>query len=245
MSLKKFSSHDQVVVTRGMYESDITIKMIHFLVLLRWLEGTSRYLLKLISLCDFNPVRVLWSFVHPKPLLQPKPHALFPCRPRLLRALALAIAVAVAVAVAVAHTLAVAIAVVYRPTLASGRQRTSPHSFAGSLPVRGAASRPCPRRRRRPHPRSLVVDRPTQTICRQRTSPHSATGIACPLGCPSRHSRRLCSLLPQRIPLRSRRLLAAACTRFISTASRVWSSSHRFESASPHLLVVDMLVFNR
>ena len=168
----------------------------------------------------------------PNPHLQPKPHALFPCRPRLLRALALTL------------SLAVAVAVVYRPTLA-GRQRTSPHSFAGSLPVRGAASRPC-HRRRRPRPRSLVVDRPTQTSCRQGTSPHSATGIACPLGCPSRRSRRLCSLLPQRIPLRSRRLLlAAACTRFISTASRVWSSSHRFESASPHLLVVDILVFNR
>jgi hypothetical protein len=140
-------------------------------VLLWWLDGTSRYLLKLISLCDFNPVRVLWSFVHPKPNLQPKPHALFPCRPRLLRALALAVAL----------TLAVAIAVVYRPTLASGRQRTSPHSFAGSLPIRGAASRPRHRRRRHPRPRSLIVDRPTLTSCRKRTSPHSAGTASLPV----------------------------------------------------------------
>ena len=111
---------------------------------------------------------------------------------------------------ALALTLAVIVAVVYRPTLASGRQRTSPHSFAGSLPVRGAASRPR-HRRRRPGPRSLVVDRPTQTSCCQRTSPHCAAGIACPLGCLSRRSRRLCSLLPQRIPLRSRHL--APCGR--------------------------------
>ena len=194
------------------------------------MEGTSRYLLKLIPFVILIPQGYYGHLSTTKPHLQPKPHALFPCRPRLLRALAVAVAVAVAV--------------VYRPTLASGLQRTSPHSFAGSLPVRGATSRPR-HRRRRPCPCSLVVDRPTQASCLQRTSPHSATGIACPLGCPSRRSRQLCSLLPQRIPLRSRRLLAAACTRFISTASRVWSSSHWFESASPHLLFVDTLVFNR
>ncbi|KAG2606198.1 hypothetical protein PVAP13_4NG208422 [Panicum virgatum] len=165
-----------------MYESDT--KMIHFLVLLRWLEGISRYLLKLIPLCDFNLARVLWLFVHPKtpPPAQtariiPVPPAAPPCpshRPRRRSRPHPAVVVAVID--------------VYRPTLASGRQRVSPHSFAGSLPARGAASRPR-HRRRRTGPRSLVVDRPTQASCLQRTSPHSATGIACPLGCPSRRSR--------------------------------------------------------
>ena len=119
MSLKKFSSHDQVVVIRGMYESDITTKMIHFLVLLRWLEGISRYLLKLIPLCDFNLARVLWLFVHPKtpPPAQtariiPVPPAAPPCpshRPCPRRRSRPDPAIAVAVID------------VYRPTLASSR----------------------------------------------------------------------------------------------------------------------------